>query len=55
MVREKMLFLVLIAFVLAPVSASFAQHSDPMRRIGVFMYLKITLRPSVRVCRKQDG
>ena len=40
MVREKMLFLVLIAFVLAPVSASFAQHSDPMRRIGVFMYLK---------------
>ena len=37
MVREKMLFLVLIAFVLAPVSASFAQHSDPMRRIGVFM------------------
>ena len=40
MVRKKMLFLVLIAFVLATVSASFAQHSDPMRRIGVFMYLK---------------
>ena len=35
-----MLFLVLTAFLLATVSVSFAQHSDPTRRIGVFMYLK---------------
>jgi ABC-type uncharacterized transport system substrate-binding protein len=40
MVHEKMLFLVLAAFLLATVSVSFAQHPDPMRRIGVLIYLK---------------
>jgi putative tryptophan/tyrosine transport system substrate-binding protein len=41
MVREKMLFFVVLsALLIATVSVSFAQHFDPMRRIGVFMYLK---------------
>jgi len=39
MVREKMLLLVLTAFLLATVSVSLAQQSDPMRRVGVLMYL----------------
>ena len=42
MARKKMLFLVLITFVWATDSVSFAQHADPMRRIGVLMYLKQT-------------
>jgi|RhiMethySRZTD1v2_1073278.scaffolds.fasta_scaffold121280_2 ABC-type uncharacterized transport system substrate-binding protein len=40
MVREKTLLFVLTAFLLATVSASFAQRTDPTRRIGVLLYLK---------------
>ena len=40
MVREKILLFVLSAFVLATVSPGFAQRSDPMRRIGILLYLK---------------
>jgi putative ABC transport system substrate-binding protein len=36
---EKVLLFVFSAFVLAIGSVSFAQHSDPMRRIGVLLYL----------------
>src|SRR5262245_23948024 len=36
---EKVLLFVFTAFVLATGSVSFAQHSDPMRRIGVLLYL----------------
>ena len=40
MVREKMLFFVLAAFLLAMVSVSFAQQSAPMRHVAVLLYLK---------------
>ena len=40
MVREKMLFFVLTALLLATVSISFAQQSAPMRHLGVLLYLK---------------
>ena len=40
MVREKMSFFVLAAFLLAMVSVSFAQQSAPMRHVAVLLYLK---------------